>query len=99
MGYNDNLVKKRNGSYVLKHKTKKHKEGECEDCGFNPTDSVFGGVFRYKKDDMLLVRNHMEEHLTFYSHTKTITPIWCDTCQTLKQYRCTLDTTRKDLKS
>jgi len=99
MGYKDSLVHKRNGSYVLKHKTKKFKEGECEDCGFNPKDTALGGLLRYKKDDMLLVRNHIEEHLTFYSNVKSITPIWCDTCQSLKQYLCTLDDKRKDLKS
>ena len=97
MGYNDDLVKKRNGSYVLKHKTKKHKEGDCEGCGFNPNDIVLGGLFRYKKDDMVLVRRHIEEHLRFYSNTKSITPIWCDICQTLKQYLCILDNKRKDL--
>ena len=54
--------------------------------------------FAGKKDDMLLVRKHIEEHLTFYSNTKSIKPIWCTTCKSLKQYLCTLDNKRKDLK-
>ena len=98
MGYNDNLIRKRNGSYVLKHKTKKHKEGECTECGENPKDRALGGLYRYKKDDMLLVRNHIEEHLTFYSNVKSMTPVWCDECQSLKKYVCELGDKRTDLK-
>ena len=44
MGYSDNLVKKRDGSFVLKHKTKKHKEGDCPECGENPKDRPLGGL-------------------------------------------------------
>ena len=55
MGYKDNLVRKRDGTYVLKHKTKKHKEGDCPECGENPKDRPLGGLYQYKKDDMLLV--------------------------------------------
>ncbi len=99
MGFEDNLVRKRNGSYVLKHKTKKHKEGDCIECGENPKDRSLGGLYRYNKDDMILVRNHIEGHLTFYSNVKSMTPVWCDECQSLKQYVCTLDEKRKDLKS
>ena len=36
MGYKDDLVKKRDGTYVLKHKTKAAKEGDCIECGENP---------------------------------------------------------------
>ena len=98
MVYKDNLVRKRDGSYVLKHKTKKHKKGDCPECGENPKDRELGGLYRYKKDDMLLVRKHIEEHLTFYSNTKSITPNWCSACQSLKQYVCILHDKRKDLK-
>ena len=98
MGYSDNLVKKRDGSFVLKHKTKKHKEGDCTECGENPKDRALGGLYQYKKDDMLLVRKHIEEHLVFYSNTKSIKPIWCGECKSLKQYLCVLHDKRKDLK-
>tara|TARA_R100000008_G_C3435751_1_gene91908 strand:- start:54 stop:350 length:297 start_codon:yes stop_codon:yes gene_type:complete len=98
MGYNDNLVKKRDGSYVLKHKTKKHKEGDCIECGENPKDRSLGGLYRYKKDDMVLVRNHIEDHLSFYSSTKSMTPIWCSECQSLKEYKAVLHDKRTDLK-
>ena len=99
MGYKDNLIRKKDGSYVLKHKTKKHKKGDCPACGENPKDRILGGLYRYKQADMLLVRNHIEEHLTFYSNVKSMTPVLCDECQSLKQYVCVLDEKRKDLKS
>ena len=98
MGYKDNLVRKRDGSYVLKHKTKKHKEGDCLECGENPKDRELGGLYRYKKDDMLLVRKHIEEHLTFYSNVKSMIPEWCGTCQSLKRYMCILNDKRADLR-
>ena len=97
MGYKDNLVRKRDGTYVLKHKTKKHKEGDCPECGENPKDRPLGGLYQYKKDDMLLVRKHIEEHLTFYSNTKSIKPIWCNTCKSLIQYLCVLHDKRSDI--
>ena len=55
MGYKDNLTRKRDGSYVLKHKTKEHKEGDCLECGENKKNRPLGGLYRYNKDDMLLV--------------------------------------------
>ena len=37
MGFKDRLVKQKDGSYVLKSKTKKaKKEGTCVECGENP---------------------------------------------------------------
>ena len=98
MGYKDNLTRKRDGSYVLKHKTKEHKEGDFLECGENKKNRPLGGLYRYNKDDMLLVRNHIEEHLLFYSNTKSMTPIWCDTCQALKKYSCLMNDKRSDLK-
>jgi hypothetical protein len=91
MGHKDNLVRKKDGSYVLKHKTKKYKEGDCHECGENKKDRPLGGLYRYNKDDMVLVRKYIEEHLTFYSSTKSITPIWCGTCQSLREYKSTID--------
>ena len=35
MGFNDDLTRKRDGSYILKHKTKKSKDGDCMECGEN----------------------------------------------------------------
>ena len=80
MSYKDNLIRKKDGSYVLKHKTKKYKEGDCSECGENKKDRPSGGLYRYNKGDMVLVRKHIEEHLLFYSSAKSITPIWCGTC-------------------
>lgn len=86
MAFHDNLIRKRDGSYTLKHKTKKHKKGECLDCGENAKDRALGGLYRFKTDDMLLIRQHIEDHLTFYSSVQSITPEYCNTCQSLKQY-------------
>jgi|TARA_R110000851_G_scaffold144170_2_gene283256 hypothetical protein len=86
MGFTDNLKLKKDGSYVLKTKTKTHKDGECTECGFNVNDNELGGLFRYKKDDMLLVRNRIEEHLTFYSDTESCIADWCTKCSQLKHY-------------
>ena len=41
MGHKDNLVRKKDGSYVLKHKTKKYKEGDCTECGQNKKDRPY----------------------------------------------------------
>ena len=98
MGHKDNLVRKKDGSYVLKHKTKKYKEGDCSKCGENKKDRPSGGLYRYNKEDMVLVRNHIEEHLLYYSNVKSITPIWCDECQSFKQYLCIMNDKRSDLK-
>ena len=66
-------------------------EGDCHECGENKKDRPLGGLYRYNKDDMVLVRDYIERQLTFYSSTKSITPIWCDTCQSLKEYKSVLD--------
>ena len=63
MGYKDDLVKKKDGTYVLKHKTKEAKEGDCIECGENKKNRMSGGIYRYRTEDMLLVREYMEEHL------------------------------------
>jgi hypothetical protein len=43
-------------------------------------------MYRYNSDDMILVRNHIEDHLTMHPKHKSVTPDWCSTCETLKQY-------------
>ena len=48
MGFKDNLKKRKDGSFILKSKTKTHKDGECTECGFNENDSGLGGLFQYK---------------------------------------------------
>ena len=92
MGYNDDLVKKRDGTYVLKHKTKEAKEGDCIECGENKKTRISGGMYRYNTEDMLMVREHMEEHLRMKSNHKSINPIWCKKCQALLKYAIVLDT-------
>ncbi len=85
MAYRDNL-KCKNNTYVLKSKTKTHKEDECTECGHNPNDEYMTGLFRYNTRDMRLIRKHIEEHLTLHSNTKSCTPDWCTKCKNLKQY-------------
>ena len=85
MGFKDNLVRQKDGSYLLKSKTKKvKKKGTCVECGEN--GSVRDLKYRYNSDDMILVRNHIEDHLTMHPKHKSVTPDWCSTCETLKQY-------------
>jgi len=86
MAFKDNLIKRRDGSFILKHKTKKHKKGDCIECGENPKDRPFGGLYEYNARDVQLVRNHIEEHLTFYTGTKSGKPEWCTECKSLKKY-------------
>tara|TARA_B100000029_G_C17278993_1_gene852755 strand:+ start:226 stop:525 length:300 start_codon:yes stop_codon:yes gene_type:complete len=92
MGYNDDLVKKRSGAYVLKHKTKKAKEGDCIECGQNSKSRPLGGVYRYNTGDMVSVREHIEQHLRTYSKHKSVKPNWCKKCQALIDYTVVLDT-------
>ena len=62
MSFKDNLVKQKDGSYMLKSKTKKvKKEGTCIDCGENP--AVRDLLYQYNAEDMVLVREYIEEHL------------------------------------
>ncbi len=86
MGFKDNLVKEKDGSYMLKSKTKKaKKKGTCIECGENSATRDL--LYKYKAEDMILVREHMEEHL-ISSHThEKITPEWCSECKALKGYK------------
>ena len=89
MGYKDDLVKRKDGSYVLSSKTIKGKKGDCIECGDNPDTRML--LYRYNTEDMLIVREYMEEHLrTKFTH-KSITPIWCKKCQALQEYVVKLD--------
>jgi len=84
MEYNDGLKRKRDGSYILKYKTKEGKEGDCIECGQNPKARDL--LYRYNTEDMMLVRNHIEDHLTSHHLHKSVTPEWCGTCKSLKKY-------------
>ena len=85
MGFKDNLVRQRDGSYLLKSKTKKAKtEGMCIECGENPL--VRDLLFQYNAEDMIMVRNYIEDHLTMHPKHKSMKAIWCDTCKTLNKY-------------
>ena len=86
-----NLVRRKDGSYILKHKTSKAKKGDCTECKQNPKDSRMGLTYRYKKDDMLRVKHHMEETLMYYSSLKSMTPKWCSTCNALIDYEVEVD--------
>ena len=85
MGYSDKLVRRKDGSYILKSKSKNTKENkECLECGENP--SVRNLMFQYNTEDMILVRNHIENHLFMHPKHKSVTPEWCGTCKALKRY-------------
>ena len=85
----DGLKRQKHGSYVLKHKSKSVKSGDCEGCGKNPKGSKV--IYRYNTEDMIAVREHIEDHLTRYSSHKSITPNWCDKCQALIDYKVIID--------
>ena len=55
MGFKDDLKRKKDGSYILKHKTKEGKVGDCIECGQNPKARDL--LYRYNSEDMILVRN------------------------------------------
>ena len=91
MGYKDDLVKKKDGTYVLKHKTREAKEGDCIECGENKKNRISGGMYRYRTEDTLLIREYMEEHLRSFSNHKSIKPVWCKKCKALLRYTVILD--------
>ena len=85
MGFKDKLIKQKNGSYVLKSKDKKvKKKGICVECGENGLDREL--LYQYNAEDMVLVREYMENHLIMHPKHKSMKPEWCDTCKSLKQY-------------
>ena len=97
MSYKDGLIKNKSGSYVLKHKTKESKEGDCSACGENPKTRALAGLYRYKTEDMLLVRAHMENHLRFFSKHESIKPVWCKKCQVLLEYTIIISTKKTNI--
>ena len=86
MGFKDNLVKQKDGSYLLKSKTKKvKKKGTCIVCGENTLARDL--LYQYNAEDMILVREYMEEHLRMHSTHNTMKPVWCGKCQALIEYK------------
>jgi|TARA_B100001964_G_C14037617_1_gene511172 hypothetical protein len=85
MGFKDNLKRKKDGSYILKYKSKESKKGDCIECGQNA--KLKDLLFSYNTEDMQVVRRHIEEHLRMYSLHSTMKPIWCKKCAALIEYK------------
>ena len=89
MGFKDNLVKNKKGSYTLKSKTTKKSKTLCLECG---DDGVTRDLlYEYNAADVLAVRSYMEDHLISHPKHKTIKPEWCVGCNSLQGYKVTLD--------
>ena len=86
-----NLTRRKDGSYILKHKTRKGKKGDCTECGQNEKKRELGLLYRHVSNDMMLVRDYIEQHLTEYTKHKSITPNWCGTCKALIDYNVEVD--------
>ena len=86
-----NLTRRKDGSYVLKHKTIKAKKDDCKECGQNPKNRELGLFYRHVASDMTSVKEHIEQHLSEYSKHKSVTPIWCGTCKALLEYTVEVD--------
>jgi len=86
-----NLTRRKDGSYALKHKTKKGKKGDCVECGQNEVKRELGLLYRHVANDMNLVREYIEQHLTEYKKHKSVTPNWCETCKDLIDYNVEVD--------
>ena len=93
MGFKDNLRKSKDGYFTLKSKSKTAKKGVCLTCGQDSETQDL--LYEYKAKDMLLVREHMEDHLISYSNHKSIEPIWCTECKALIEYKVTLVNAKK----
>ena len=91
-----NLTRRKDGSYVLKHKTKKAKQGDCFECGQNEKTRPLGLLYRFKTDDMFMVQEHIVQYLTDYSKVKSVTPIWCDDCKALIEYSVELNNEKRN---
>ena len=89
MGFKDNLVKQKDGSYILKSKTKKaKKKGVCAECGENSQTRDL--LYEYNAQDVVSVREYIEDHLTSHPKHEVITPEWCEKCKVLKGYKIKL---------
>ena len=86
-----NLTRKKDGSYVLKHKTIKAKKDDCKECGQKKKNRELGLLYRHNSGDMNMVRDHIEEHLREYPKHKSVTPNWCGSCHALIDYSVEVD--------
>ena len=91
-----NLTRRKDGSYVLKHKTTKAKKGDCKGCGQNEKNRPLGLLYRFKADDMNMVQEHIAQYLTDYSKAKSVTPIWCNDCKALIEYTVELNNEKRN---
>ena len=90
MSIKDKLRRQKDGSYILASKAKESKTGDCIECGQNET--IRSLLFRYKAEDLKLVKEYIELQLSRYSTEKSITPIWCKKCQCLLEYKTKIRT-------
>ena len=86
-----NLTKRKDGSYILKHKTKKGKKGDCVKCGQNEENRELGLLYRHNSEDNLMVQEYIENNLREYKKHKSITPVWCNECNALIEYFVEVD--------
>ena len=83
MSFKDGVTKQKDGSYILKSKLPKTKDGDCIECGENPHSRSL--LFQYKTEDFKLIREYMEETLNTHNF-KSIKPVWCNECKALMRY-------------
>lgn len=81
----DNLVMDDDGSYMLKHKTQKGKDGDCVKCGQNPKSQEL--TIKDNELDVQMVGSVIENHLNKYPNHKSMLPNWCDECGALIDYK------------
>ena len=86
------LTKRKDGSYILKHKSTKGKKGVCKECGQNPKNRELGLSYRHNSEDNLRIQEYIENHLRDYKKHKSVTPVWCSTCNALIEYFVEVDT-------
>ena len=48
-------------------------------------------MYEYDSEDVINVREYMEDHLVTYSNHQTMTPVWCPECKALIEYKVTLN--------
>ena len=90
------VTRRKDGSFVLKHKTTKAKKGDCLECGQNEKNRTLGLLYRFKQADFVMVRNHIEQYLRDYNDVKSVTPIWCEECKALIEYSVELNNEKRN---
>tara|TARA_B100000963_G_scaffold176188_1_gene153239 strand:- start:358 stop:663 length:306 start_codon:yes stop_codon:yes gene_type:complete len=87
----NDLKRRKDGSYVLKHKSKQAKKGVCTECGQNEKSRELGLLYRHKSEDNLSVQEYISNHLRDYKKHKSVTPVWCSKCKALIEYFVEVD--------